>query len=628
MLSFRRQKEDSPTRNERHVLMLPGLTKEELEPHCKCETLCWARFLPPGVPLSRMSHDLLLDRFFFFYSSWCLRIIPAYFLRDMYRYLHDNSPSSPPRTAHYSPFLHLAVLAVATAFSDDPVIASGDARKSFADLAKSQLEKELGTPSLSAVQGLSMLGSFHSGLGEQTLGFVYFVGLGADYAQLVQKGKMKPRDLFDRYWAFHMECAQDACWALYVGRDFGIPVSQNEPYTLAELADPILDRMSWRKSGVQPQISRKIMAIMRVISKARNGNELKLEVADIDEQLINWQEDLPDTLKVNTSSSGRHTALPHVLMMHCSLWWLMVLLHGPFYRRRKASALDNSFNISRCRLAAKEILALVCIWRDLYGTIRFAPITLIQVVFAAGTVHLLSAHQALLPCNTRLATTAHANALARVEESIMALDELGQSWPHARKIADSFRKLGDAQRQRMAMRISVSGKADGPLGDKQSREARSEGYLPSEGMLATTAPSLERPAVFELTSYDTPISTSTSTQSRPLPGTFGNDNSLESSENEFDFASYALSSETLDSGLFPGIQIDESSVFDYMGSGWSMADGGSLPDQPFAVGLGDSFGTIPAEWSEVMDSTAYSTDFGAGILYEITSMDLHELEDF
>ncbi|KAH8100729.1 hypothetical protein DFH11DRAFT_1553940 [Phellopilus nigrolimitatus] len=500
------------------------------------------------------------------------------------------------------------------------------------------------TPSLSAVQGLSMLGSFHSGLGEQTLGFVYFVGLGADYAQLVQKGKMKPRDLFDRYWAFHMECAQDACWALYVGRDFGIPVSQNEPYTLAELADPILDRMSWRKSGVQPQvcwtfstflyscglmkISRKIMAIMRVISKARNGNELKLEVADIDEQLINWQEDLPNALKVNTSSSGRHTALPHVLMMHCSLWWLMILLHGPFYRRRKASALDNSFNISRCKLAAKEILALVRIWRDLYGKIRFAPITLIQVVFAAGTVHLLSAHQALLPCNTRLATTAHANALARVEESIMALDELGQSWPHARKIADSFRKLGDAQRQRMAMRISVSGKADGPLGDKQSREARSEGYLPSEGMLATTAPSLERPAVFELTSYDTPISTSTSTQSRPLPGTFGNDNSLESSENEFDFASYALSSETLDSGLFPGIQIDESSVFDYMGSGWSMADGGSLPDQPFAVGLGDSFGTIPAEWSEVMDSTAYSTDFGAGILYEITSMDLHELEDF
>ena len=116
----------------------------------------------------------LLDRFFLFYSSWGLRILPEYFLRDMYRYLHAPTTSPPPRTAHYSPFLHLSILAVATAFSDDPELSKKEVRKRFADLAKERLEDEMGAPSLSAVQALSMLGSYHSGLGEQTRGFVYF----------------------------------------------------------------------------------------------------------------------------------------------------------------------------------------------------------------------------------------------------------------------------------------------------------------------------------------------------------------------------------------------------------------------------------------------------------------------
>lgn len=194
MLRVKRRKEDSPARPERHILMLPSLTEEERESHCSCDPPCWARYLPRDVPLTRSLHDLyvpwqrpmtsladppfrrLLDRFFLFYSSWCLRIIPEFFLRDMYRYLHAPESAPPPRTAHYSPFLHLAVLAVATAFSDDPAISDKDVRKRFADLAKQRLEDEMGAPSLSAVQGLSLLGSYHSGLGHQTRGFVYFGG--------------------------------------------------------------------------------------------------------------------------------------------------------------------------------------------------------------------------------------------------------------------------------------------------------------------------------------------------------------------------------------------------------------------------------------------------------------------
>lgn len=145
----------------------------------------------------------LLDRLFIFFSSWCMRIIPSRFLRDMYRYLHPPTvqpttkpssttslpvPVSTPaptmhvKTPHYSPFLHLALLAVASAFSDDPHIVHPDTRTRLADAAKSHIESECARPSVSAVMALGLLGSYFSGKGEQTVGFVYF-GMSARLSQ-------------------------------------------------------------------------------------------------------------------------------------------------------------------------------------------------------------------------------------------------------------------------------------------------------------------------------------------------------------------------------------------------------------------------------------------------------------
>ena len=214
-----------------------------------------------------------------------MRILPEFFLRDMHRALHAPSSVPPPKTAHYSAFLHNSLLSVATAFSDDPQISSMETRQKFADEAKSYIEEECSKPSISAVQALSVLASFYSGQGLQTLGFMYFgmsarisqarelyvdsvtlvlmlyvvVGLGADCTQLVAAGRMKSRDLFDRYWCFHMGCAQDACWSLYVGREFGIPLGHNnDPHSLLALADPDLDYMTWRRpdSDGQAQMCR------------------------------------------------------------------------------------------------------------------------------------------------------------------------------------------------------------------------------------------------------------------------------------------------------------------------------------------------------------------------------------
>jgi hypothetical protein len=119
-----------------------------------------------------------------------MRIIPEYFLRDMYYFHHPPpdphagptppGPSAPavplpyrPRTTHYSPFLHLAVLAVASAFSDNPVISAPSARARFAEEAKKLIEDECKVPNIAAVQALGMLGSYYSGTGQQNLGFLY-----------------------------------------------------------------------------------------------------------------------------------------------------------------------------------------------------------------------------------------------------------------------------------------------------------------------------------------------------------------------------------------------------------------------------------------------------------------------
>jgi hypothetical protein len=116
----------------------------------------------------------LLSRLFQFFTSWALRIIPKLFLRDMHRCLSRPSSTPPLKTAHYSPMLHNALLSVATAFSDDPVIKDPTARQRYADKAKSFLESESELPKLSAMTALSILANYYSSCNKPTLGYIYF----------------------------------------------------------------------------------------------------------------------------------------------------------------------------------------------------------------------------------------------------------------------------------------------------------------------------------------------------------------------------------------------------------------------------------------------------------------------
>jgi hypothetical protein len=75
--------------------------------------------------------------------------------------------------------LHNALLAVATAFSDDPAIKDLATRQLFADKAKSFLENECELPNLSAMTALSILANCYSSTNHPILGCIYFGILGS-----------------------------------------------------------------------------------------------------------------------------------------------------------------------------------------------------------------------------------------------------------------------------------------------------------------------------------------------------------------------------------------------------------------------------------------------------------------
>ena len=180
---------------------------------------------------------------------------------------------------------------------------------------------------------------------------------------------------------------QDVCWSLYVGRDFCVaePIGAPMPHI-----DPKYDEMTWfhPPSKIAPQpnnltktfeatcrllmIARRIMDVMwvncvdpsfspltRMSLVVSNGLNNARSRALILDNLINdieyafsflltvasvanlrtsarlnmWRDSLSDELEITTARS-RLSATPHKLMLHLAYWWLVILLHRPFFYRK------------------------------------------------------------------------------------------------------------------------------------------------------------------------------------------------------------------------------------------------------------------------------------------------------
>ena len=160
-------------------------------------------------------------------------------------------------------------------------------------------------------------------------------------------------------------------------------------------------------------------------------------------------------------------------MLHLAYWWLFILLHRPFFRRKgrpiasmdreidhvkvRLSVLSLVFFLTElllqqlCRRAAENIMENLATWRSLYS-LRYCPITLIQTVFSAGTVYLLTATQA--SSGIRIAWKDLDHSTKKLDCVMDYLQEIGASWQCATNIAGILKGLMQDQ-----PRLLLNGKA-------------------------------------------------------------------------------------------------------------------------------------------------------------------------
>jgi hypothetical protein len=101
------------------------------------------------------------------------------------------------------------------------------------------------------------------------------------------------------------------------------------------------------------------------------------------------------------------------------------------------------------------------VWRSLYS-LRYVPVTLVQVVFSAGTVFLLSALQAT--SGVRFARVSLHKSLSQAELCIQYLQEVGRSYQCAKNVAGILANLLQQQlKPKLAMRSQMPSRPATPM---------------------------------------------------------------------------------------------------------------------------------------------------------------------
>lgn len=422
--------------------------------------------LPPEVHLSEDQHNQLLNRFFNFYASWCMRADQTQFNKGMKsaalrssqkerRHHFSRRSSRHQGSSRYSPMLHNAILALACTYADDPILQSQRVRDLFGTKAKGMIDQECLRPTLATVEALALLSSYHASKMEDGLFSLHLgmavrmgeaLGLNVDCSSWVRGGHITQQDAVDRVSVFWSIFIQDKLYALFVGRNPSIPASIVT--TPLPAVDPTIDDDLWIYEGPSEQITSqpsylsttfvetckasvilaRILDVNYAVKASANQLNQSIQVSDIRVQLDAWYDQLPTKLRVIPSSP--FNAMPHVLMLHVSYWWFSILLHRPFYPHPE----ENQIAVKRCDAATDKIVQFFEIWRKVYG-LRFTPVTAIQAAFATGTTYLLAA------VHSNPNTKRCQDAIKGSKTCIQHLREMGTTYQAGNQNADILENL-------------------------------------------------------------------------------------------------------------------------------------------------------------------------------------------
>ncbi|KAG8767435.1 hypothetical protein FRC12_006261 [Ceratobasidium sp. 428] len=250
----------------------------------------------------------------------------------------------------------------------------------------------------------------------------------------------------------------DKIMSLDYGRDFEIPL----PHLNVNLpvVDSELDQQPWlgdpdhsmETEKHQPncgtlvffETCRLMLIALRIMdavySQGRQNWRVteKDSVSQIHLLLETWYNSLPEELLVSSRSSTR--PIPHVIVLNIAYWWLLMLLHRPFYARVQRPASHASaeqpptsftdLSVKFCDRAATKIVQLVTLFDQCHG-LKYFPLSMLQVIFMTGATLLvqsatlsglavkkrMEAHDGTRKCIYALRTASHTWECATISAS-------------------------------------------------------------------------------------------------------------------------------------------------------------------------------------------------------------------
>jgi hypothetical protein len=142
--------------------------------------------------------------------------------------------------------------------------------------------------------------------------------------------------------------------------------------------------------------------MMRVINKfyvigAERGvsTKHKRNLLSIDKSLQLWDENLPDHLRFDATTSSP-CAPPNIMTLQAHYNCLIILLHRPFiadgHLRSSAGPTLTASSWQKCTAAAQRLTHLVSAYRT-HLTLRRAPYQISYAVYVASTIHVRNAAQ-------------------------------------------------------------------------------------------------------------------------------------------------------------------------------------------------------------------------------------------
>ncbi|BGP43724.1 hypothetical protein JCM10449v2_007769 [Rhodotorula kratochvilovae] len=401
-------------------------------------------FLP--VPLSNELHAELIHLAF----TWHL---------DIVRFVEkEEMEFNGMRTHAYSPFVHLAVLAVGCRYMHNPPpeICSDPLDPNtrgfpFHNAALDLITSEIASPNFSTIRGLMILANTLGGIGQPRSGWLYSgvaQGLCIDFGLHIDPPPDYPmsaecrvtrRKLFWASFVHHLDYS--ICW----GRPSGISLADVHQ-SLLPLPPPTAlpgDGASWPYETRLRRIELKVSWLNYTEKGMRLEEKVKHEkVRQLWGELQEWYHALPPMYRGETAVVNS----PDTLHLTSTYITLVILLLKPYYASPCSSADIAALAAEQCAAACTTMAAFVKRYEEEGPTMRFCTKMSHLGVMYAAVMSLHMAHHALSPSSAPALdlSPAHTTASAHLSRSDTLLSALlshAQTWPSTAVCVTALRRL-------------------------------------------------------------------------------------------------------------------------------------------------------------------------------------------